>query len=334
MGAIHVGESNPRVGFQTQGKGHGHVVEEIEGLIRLYKDGRVDRLPAVADVPCTWALGPDLMSWDSALDNSTTGVWARIYAPKLPGKLPLLVYFHGGGFCVGSAAWSCYHEFLVQLATTAGCVIVSVNYRLAPEHRLPAAYQDGIAAMTWVRQQASGGWWRSHVDFDRAFLCGDSAGAAVAFNAAVQLGPSAGLRGLILIQPFFGGESRTAAERNSVQSAARSALTLAASDAYWRMALPAGASREHPWCNPLSRGSPWVEQLRIPPMLVCISEMDILKDRNLEFCKALRGAGKSVEQVVYGGVGHAFQILHNFYHLSKPRTHELLTHIKGFVNSR
>ncbi|OAY71363.1 putative carboxylesterase 17 [Ananas comosus] len=274
------------------------------------------------------------MSWDSALDNSTTGVWARIYAPKLPGKLPLLVYFHGGGFCVGSAAWSCYHEFLVQLATTAGCVIVSVNYRLAPEHRLPAAYQDGIAAMTWVRQQASGGWWRSHVDFDRAFLCGDSAGAAVAFNVAVQLGPSAGLRGLILIQPFFGGESRTASERNSVQSAARSALTLAASDAYWRMALPAGASREHPWCNPLSRGSPRVEQLRIPPMLVCISEMDILKDRNLEFCKALRGGGKSVEQVVYGGVGHAFQILHNFYHLSKPRTHELLTHIKGFVNSR
>ncbi|OAY66789.1 putative carboxylesterase 17 [Ananas comosus] len=225
MGAIHVGESNPRVGFQTQGKGHGHVVEEIEGLIRLYKDGRVDRLPAVADVPCTWALGPDLMSWDSALDNSTTGVWARIYAPKLPGKLPLL------------------------LATTAGCVIVSVNYRLAPEHRLPAAYQDGIAAMTWVRQQASGGWWRSHVDFDRAFLCGDSAGAAVAFNVAVQLGPSAGLRGLILIQPFFGGESRTAAERNSVQSAARSALTLAASDAYWRMALPRGEPRA-PWCNP------------------------------------------------------------------------------------
>jgi acetyl esterase/lipase len=356
MGALHVGE--PRVNFQPQvgkngGGGHGAVVEEIHGLIRAYKDGHVERLPAIPDVPCTWgstAAGSGVIARDVVVDRAT-GVWARLYAPAAAaGKVPVVVYFHGGGFSVGSAAWSCYHEFLAQLPAKAGCAVMSVDYRLAPENRLPAAFDDGLAAVRWLRQQAGYGrtsssasdevaWWRGRCRFDRVFLMGDSAGAAIAFHVAARLGQGQlgslaplSVKGAILIQPFFGGEARTASEKTMAQPP-RSALSLPTSDSYWRMALPAGAGRDHPWCNPLSRGAPRLESLPLPPVLVCVAEADILRDRNLELCRALRRAGKSVEQATYGGVGHAFQVLHN-YHLSQPRTQEMLAHIRAFVTAR
>ncbi|CAL9094469.1 unnamed protein product [Musa acuminata var. zebrina] len=338
--------SESRSSFQPS-KDHGPVIEEIQGLIKVCKDGHVERLPAVVDVPCTWAPEPDVASKDVAVGHG--GLWARLYVPRVQTqKLPLLVYFHGGGFCVGSAAWRCYHEFLARVASQAPCVVLSVNYRLAPEHRLPAAYEDGLAAVRWVRQQMNHraadepGWWLAHCDFARVFLGGDSAGAAIAYNVAAQLGSfgvpesallkPACLRGMVLIQPFFGGVARTSSEKNLVQSS-RSALGLTTSDCYWRLALPPGADRDHPWCNPLAKGSPKLEDLRLPPALVCISELDILRDRNMEFCKAMRSAGKSVEQATYAGVGHAFQVLHN-YHMSHARTTEMLTHIRAFIYSR
>ncbi|CAM0872357.1 unnamed protein product [Alopecurus aequalis] len=354
MGALHVGE--PRVSYQQQqvgknGAGHGAVVEEIHGLIRVYKDGHVERLPAIPDVPSTWgstATASGVLARDVVVDRAT-GVWARLYAPAAAaGKVPVVVYFHGGGFCVGSAAWSCYHEFLAQLPARAGCAVMSVDYRLAPENRLSAAFDDGLAAVRWLRQQASCSrnaasdevsWWRSRCRFDRVFLMGDSAGATIAFHVAARLGQGQlgalaplSVKGAILIQPFFGGEARTASEKTMAQPP-RSALSLSTSDSYWRMALPAGTGRDHPWCNPLARGAPRLETMPLPPVLVCVAEADILRDRNLELCKALRKAGKSVEQAMYGGVGHAFQVLHN-YHLSQPRTQEMLAHIRAFVSAR
>ncbi|KAG6527477.1 probable carboxylesterase 17 [Zingiber officinale] len=331
--------------------GHGAVVEEINGLIRLYKDGHVERLPAVADVPCTWTPQPGVVSQDVSLAPSAA-LWARLHLPAHPlqtrGRLlPLLVYFHGGGFCVGSPAWRCYHEFLARLAAHAACAVLSVSYRLAPEHRLPAAFQDGLSALRWVRQQAApslredpAGSWRARCDFGRVFLGGDSAGAAIAYRVAAAGGmdPAAPrsafcLRGVILIQPFFGGVERTSSEKNQPAPKASSALTPSTSDCYWRMALPAGADRDHPWCNPLPKKAPPAEVQRLPPLLVCVSDLDILRDRNLDLCKALRYSGESVEEKTYADVGHAFQVLHN-YPMSQNRTIDMLADIKAFISSR
>nr|XP_010932611.2 probable carboxylesterase 17 [Elaeis guineensis] len=316
------------------------VVEEIEGLLKVHEDGHVERLPTMPDVPCTWAPEPNVASRDISFNNST-GLWARFHVPNRRGQLPLLVYFHGGGFCIGSAAWRCYHEFLARLSSQANCLIMSVSYRLAPENPLPAAYEDGLAAIKWVRQHATHctdelSWWQTKCNFSQMFVGGDSAGGAIANNVAAQLGLAgvpAWLKGVILIQPFFGGETRTASEKNSRPSM-RSTLSLAASDCYWRLALPLGSNRDHPWCNPIAMlSSPKLEDLRLPPLLVCISEMDILRDRNLEFCKALERAGKSVEYDVYGGVGHAFQVLSKSP-MSQVRTQEMVTNIKAFIYDR
>ncbi|XP_008800776.3 probable carboxylesterase 17 [Phoenix dactylifera] len=327
-------------------RNHSHqgpaVVEEIQGLLKVYEDGHVERLPAMPDVPCTWTPEPDVASRDISF-NHPTGLWARFYVPDRRGQLPLLVYFHGGGFCVGSAAWRCYHEFLARLSSQASCLIMSVSYRLAPENRLPAAYEDGLAAIKWVRQHATYcidelSWWQTKCSFSQMFLGGDSAGGAIAHDAAARLGLAgapAWLKGVILIQPFFGGEARTSSEKNSTTQPVRStSLSLAASDCYWRLALPLGSNRDHPWCNPLATPSfPKLEDPRLPPMLVCISEMDILRDRNLEFCKAMKRTGRSVEYDVYGGVGHAFQVLSKSP-MSQLRTQELITSIKAFIYSR
>ncbi|CAK7344409.1 unnamed protein product [Dovyalis caffra] len=334
---------DPRINSQMSKNSHGAIIEEIEGLIRVYKDGHVERPPIIPNVPCNVAPTNDVSAKDVVIDKFTN-LWARIYVTNRSGMLPLLLYFHGGGFCVGSAAWSCYHEFLANLASKAGCIVVSVNYRLAPENRLPAAYDDGISTFMWVKQQALNGspehkWWLSRCNFSSLFLAGDSAGANIAYNVATRLGSSCNpesmtkplcLKGIILIQPFFGGEARTLSEKNMTQPA-NSALTLSASDSYWRLSLPSGSSRDHPYCNPLANGASKLRDLRLPAILVGISELDILKDRNSEFCSALASAGKRVETVMYKGVGHAFQVLHNS-HLSQIRIPEMVSHVKAFIN--
>lgn len=332
---------DPRLHLPVGKANHGVTVEDIEGLIKVYRDGRIERLPIVPNVPCAGIREDGVTAKDVIIDKFTN-LWARFYVPNFPGsRIPLLVYFHGGGFCVGSAAWSCYHEFLANLASKAGCIIMSINYRLAPENRLPAAYDDGINALMWVKQQAVIGsseqkWWLSHCNFSSLFLAGDSAGANIAYNVATRLGTNLTnesslkplyLKGIILIQPFFGGETRTSSEKNMIQPA-NSALNLSASDAYWRLSLPSGANRDHPYCNPLANK---LRDLQLPSVLVCISEMDILKDRNLEFCTALSSSGKRVEKVIYKGVGHAFQILNNS-HFSQIRVQEMISHLRAFIN--
>ncbi|XP_059454466.1 probable carboxylesterase 6 [Corylus avellana] len=334
---------DPTLSLQRIGKDSPHrhraVIEEIEGLIRVYDDGHVERPQVVPCVTSTLSLELGVTSRDMVIDKFTN-IWARFYVPAAAssshGNLPLLVYFHGGGFCIGSAAWSCYHEFLARLSAKAGCLIMSVNYRLAPENPLPAAYEDGLTALIWLKQQSLRGsssdqyWWSSLCNFSKIFLAGDSAGANIAHNVATRLCSNnamslkpLSLKGTILIQPFFGGEARTHSENYMVQPP-RSALSLAASDAYWRLALPAGANRDHPWCNPSCKELKAVKHL---PAMVCISEMDILKDRNMELCRAL---GKSSEYVVYKGVGHAFQVLSRTQ-LSQIRTLEMVADIKAFI---
>ncbi|KAK7350388.1 hypothetical protein VNO77_08966 [Canavalia gladiata] len=333
--------NNPQVNNNTHHQ-HQIITEEIQGLIRVHRDGHVERPPIVPNVSC--AVASERSSGVTARDvviNNETNLWARIYVPLASQtKLPLLVYFHGGGFCVGSAAWSCYHEFLANLASKANCVIVSINYHLAPENRLPAAYEDGFNALMWVKREAMNGscvqkWWLSHCNLSCLFLAGDSAGANIAYNVATRSVSSSCLspllfKGVILIQPFFGGEERTTSEKHSLQPS-NSALTLSVSDTYWRLALPLDATRDHPYCNPLAHANTKLRDLRLPPIMVCVSEMDILRDRNLEFSNTLAKAGKRVQTIVYKGVGHAFQVLHN-YQFSHSRTQEMVSHISTFVN--
>ncbi|KAG5548120.1 hypothetical protein RHGRI_013726 [Rhododendron griersonianum] len=125
-----------------------------------------------------------------------TGVKARIFLPKIDGpdqtKLPLLVHYHGGAFCVGSSLDIATTRFLNILTSVANAITVSVDYRLAPEHPLPIAYSDSWSALQWIATHLNGEgpelWLNEYVDFGRIFLMGDSAGANIAHHMAVRVG--------------------------------------------------------------------------------------------------------------------------------------------------
>eukprot|EP01018_Ginkgo_biloba_P024900 Gb_17666 [translate_table: standard] len=329
----------------TRGKSardRGRVEEELEGFLRVYKDGSVERFSYVVEEVAASSGAHQAVASKDVLLNSHTGVWVRLYLPQSsplkahsPQKLPLLLYFHGGGFVIGSAAWSVYHVFLNRLASETNSIIISVNYRLAPEHRLPVAYDDCFGALHWLRQQAVRplqssdeiSWLTSYADFNRCYLAGDSAGANIAHHvtlraAKTDLKPLI-IRGSILIQPFFSGENRSKWECETNDPA----LPQRWIDVFWKLSLPVGANRDHPACNPLGKQSPRLDDVQLPPMLVCISEQDVLKERNLEYVEALKKAGKNVGHVVVKGVGHAFQILHP----NSPAIQELTKHVDGFM---
>ncbi|XP_010415489.1 PREDICTED: probable carboxylesterase 6 [Camelina sativa] len=314
---------------------HGPVVDEVEGLIRVYKDGHVERTQVVPCVGTSLPLELGVTCSDIVIDK-LTNVWARLYVPMMTtttkssvSKLPLIVYFHGGGFCIGSASWSCYHEFLARLSARSRCLIMSVNYRLAPENPLPAAYEDGVNAILWLNKARNDTLWAKLCDFSRIFLAGDSAGGNIAHQVAARLASTElkplEIEGAILIQPFFGGEARTESEKR-VGNNKRSVLTLSSSDAWWRLSLPRGANREHPYCKPVKTRSSTV----MMRTLVCVAEMDLLMDRNMEMCD---GSNEEViKRVVYKGVGHAFHVLGKSHQLAHTTTLEMLCHIDAFIN--
>lgn len=170
---------------------------QIFDYLRVYKSGRVERLRGTETVPA----GEDSVTGVSSKDiiiDIETNVSARIYFPKpfsnKPEKLPVLVYFHGGGFCIQTAYSPIYHSYLNLFSSEAKMIIVSIEYRLAPEFPLPAAYDDCWKALQWVVHQLDGAtavpepWLVNFGDLSRLFLAGDSAGANIAHHMALRAG--------------------------------------------------------------------------------------------------------------------------------------------------
>lgn len=285
------------------------------------RDGSIRRLLfSLGDLKSCATSRPDasgVRSADVTIDASR-GLWARVFSPS-PGHgaaaaaddapVPVVVYFHGGGFVLFSAASRPYDAFCRRLCRDLRAVVVSVNYRLAPDHRFPAAYDDGVAALRYLDANASSLPAAVPVDLSSCFLAGDSAGGNITHHvaqrwASATMPQPANLRvaGAVLIQPFFGGEERTAAE---VALDGVSPLSVAATDYYWREFLPEGATRDHEAARVC--GDDGVELAdAFPPAMVVVGGFDLLKDWQTRYVEALRGKGKPVRVVEYPDAVHGF----------------------------
>ncbi|GLJ46801.1 hypothetical protein SUGI_0987000 [Cryptomeria japonica] len=287
------------------------LLEDLDGAIKLYSHGSVVRGNNSFPFGCGFSEHDNYKHVeykDVALDEEV-GLWVRLYLPpKMTSKEAVLLYYHAGGFCQLSPATPIVHRACQMWAATLGVLIVSVNYRLAPEHRLPSAYHDSITALQWLQLQAVAAesadpWLRSHADFSRVFLAGDSAGGNIAHHLgkwAAGVKAELEIKGLILLYPYFGGEERTSSEKENSP-----VFSLERSDALWRLALPVESNRDHPFSNPLIEGAA-VSGIDLPPIFLVIGGRDILRDRQMRYCEFLKKCGKQIRVHLSSEEDHGF----------------------------
>jgi acetyl esterase len=219
----------------------------------------------------------------------------RLYRPGGCTGRGVLVWLHGGGFTTGDLDT---HDTLCRrLSAGAGTALLSVDYRLAPEHRFPAAVHDAAAALGWVAAEGR----RLGLDGTRIAVGGSSAGgnlaAAAALHARDAGGPPIALQ--LLVYPVT---DATASLPSHVECAEGYQLTAAMMRAYWAHYMPAGIDPRTPLLSPL-----WAPSLAgLPPACVVVAELDPLRDEVDAFAARLREAGVPVESRRWDGVMHGF----------------------------
>ncbi|KAE8692982.1 Thylakoid lumenal P17.1 protein [Hibiscus syriacus] len=264
-------------------------VDECRGVLRVYSDGSIWRSSKPSfNIPID---DDGNVLWKDVVFDPQHDLQLRLYKPASPSsaKLPIFYYIHGGGFCIGSRAWPNCQNYCFRLALELQAVVISPDYRLAPENRIPAAIEDGFKA--------------------RIFISGDSAGGNIAHNLAVQLGADSPdlapvlVRGYVLLAPFFGGTVLTTSEAEGPKDAF---LNLELIDRFWRLSVPVGETTDHPLINPFGPVSRNLEHLALDPILVVVGGSDLLKDRGKDYAERLKKMRKKIEYAEFEGQQHGF----------------------------
>ena len=219
-------------------------------------------------------------------DAPMGGVPCRIYEPAKPGPATIL-YFHGGGFVVGGL--ESHDAICAELASLTGCRLISADYRLAPEHKHPAQFDDALAATRAVAARWPG----------RLLLAGDSAGgnlAAAVAQAARRHGPQ--IAGVVLVYPGLGGPLDTPS-----MTAHAHAPMLSASDVAFYHDIRFGPGG-HPKADPTAAPLQDTDFRGLPPTLIHVAEADPLASEGELYAQRLRAAGVPALSVTDKGLVH------------------------------
>ena len=231
---------------------------------------------------------------DTEVPGPAGPIPVRVYRPAAEGALPTLVYFFGGGWVLGSVDTS--DAICRQLANAVPCQVITVGYRLAPEHPFPAAVHDCHAAVRWIVANAA----ELGADPERIVVGGDSAGGNLAAVTAQQCAAE-GIRlaGQVLVYP----NTRYGASTDSMRDNDDPALFNQRSVAwYWRHYLTSPDEGQDPRVSPLLAD----DLAGLPPALVITAEYDPLRDEGEQYAARLRDAGVPVLQTRYDGMVHGF----------------------------
>jgi len=248
----------------------------------------------------TRAEATDVTGTDGILPGPAGDLAYRLYAPAddASGSLPGFVFFHGGGMVGGSI--ETHDRIAAALAQVTGCRLVSVEYRLAPEHKFPAAIEDAIAATRWVSAQAAS----LGIDATKLVVGGDSAGATlsavVCQDAQQNGGPPILLQ--CLICPVLDFEEASPSRQVFVENYLIDKATLDADLADY---LPDGANLADARISPLRS----TDLAGLPAAIIHTAEFDPMRDEGNAYARKLMAAGVAVDHVCHDGMIHNFHAM-------------------------
>lgn len=233
---------------------------------------------------------------DLKIDGPAGKIPVRIYTPEGKGPFHPLVFYHGGGWCIGSIDG--YDNICAELTNRVPAVVFSIDYRLAPEHHFPAAVDDCYAALKYIANNSS----RFNAEAGRLAVMGDSAGAtlaaAVSLKSKAENGPRIALQ--ILVYPA------TDLSRNDSESYRLFGKDYDLDKELIEIFKTHYMPDKKEWINPYASPLLAKDFKGLPPALIMTAEFDPLRDDGAEFAKKLEEAGVPVKYSLYKGVIHGF----------------------------
>lgn len=228
------------------------------------------------------------------IETPVVSLPARLYRPSAE-RLPLLVFFHGGGWVLGNL--DSHDATCRALANRAHCAVLSVTYRLAPEHRFPAAADDATEATRWALGHAD----ELGLDPSRVAVGGDSAGGNLAAVVARRFRDSgqSSLVAQLLIYPVTDHDFDRPSMRDQ---RADNVLTIDSMRWFWDHYVGEDGDPLHPDASPIRAA----DLSGLPPAIVVTAELDPLRDEGDDYARALAGAGVPVQHVQAEGMTHGF----------------------------
>lgn len=222
----------------------------------------------------------------------------RIYEPReRQGDLPALLWIHGGGYLIGSPESD--EGLLIQIAKELNCVIIAPDYRLAPEHKFPAAINDCYRALQWMAENSNA----LRIKKDRIAVAGASAGggltAAVTLKARDEKGPE-----IFFAMPLYPMLDNHDTTVSSYQITDERVWNRKANETAWALYLGGDAKGN---ISPYAAPARAEDLSGLPPTYIMVGALDLFRDENIEYAKRLLDSGVPVELHIYPGVFHSFE---------------------------
>jgi acetyl esterase len=306
----------------------------LDPQLQAMRDQRErDHVPPLYDMSLTEARAADLASirvgggdpepvgdvTDLTIPGPGGELPLRLYRPEGQGPLPVLLYFFGGGWVLGTIDTA--DGVSRSLANATGALVAVVGYRLAPEHPFPAAADDCYAALCWVAEHAAA----IGADPARIAVGGDSAGGNLAAGVALRAragGPA--LAGQLLVYP----NTDQLADDESMRTADDPFLFNRHSVAWYRQHYLAGpGDAADPLASPLRAGS----LAGLPPALVITAEYDPLRDQGAAYARRLAGEGVPAELSCYPGMAHGFFTMAGTVDASRAAIAQAAAHLRAWL---
>jgi acetyl esterase len=259
---------------------------------------------------------------DHLIKTSEYRIPIRIYNPSGDSDLPAVIFFHGGWFFAGDL--ETHDRPLRALTNAASCIVVAVDYRLAPEHPFPAAIDDGNAILQWVATEGA----EFGIDCNRLIIAGDSAGGTIATVLARKVAENNGLRILlqVLMYPVTDPSLQTGSWREFAEGPA---ITLETALEAWQMYVPNILVRQNADAAPIFAAN----LVGSASALIIIAEYDPLRDEGIAYAARLEQAGVKVKTSIYKEMPHGFFQMAGYIDDGKQAIAEVANAIKDALRN-